>query len=361
MKLLTLSVRLFSIALFACSSLTVVQAASNPDSPKVDQQLFLPMISRGRPLVNEVVASFEPAASGSADSFYTPMDATPDADGNTFYFTAMSDQGAGVFRVPATGGTVVTLTLGAPLTMPFGLAINESGQTIYIADTSATSPDAQAASGSVVTACSGKQGGIFSLPAGGGTPVLVPGTACTAPRGITVMTENDADMIYFTGVDPSDNQPAVMKIPASGGSLTLLDKGSPLVDPVGITVASDTRVYVTDQGTDTVYRIKQGVHSTRSSHREAIAKDIRMGSPAGVTLTLDQSNVLVSSLDESTGTSQVVVINTTTLDQAVVNAVISANHASGGLHRAQNSKVMAWCGVTAGTGGQGIVFRVELK
>lgn len=349
MKLLTLSARLFSIVLFACSSLAVAQAATNPDSPKQDQQVFLPMVSRGRPLINEVVASFEPAASGSTDSFYTPMDATPDAEGTTFYFTAMSDQGAGVFRVPAAGGAVVTLTVGTPLTMPFGLAINATGQTIYIADTSANA------------ACSGKQGGIFSIPAGGGTPVLVPGTACTAPRGITVMTENNADMIYFTGVDPSNSQPAVMKISANGDGFKVLDNEAPLTDPVGITVASDTRVYVTDQGTNTVYRIKQGVHGTRSSHREVIATGIRMGSPAGVTLTLDQSNVLVSSLDESTGTSQVVVINTTTLDQALVNAVISANHASGGLHRAQNSKVMAWCGVTAGTGGSGIVFRVELK
>ena len=81
---------------------------------------------------------------------------------------------------------------------------------------------------------------------------------------------------------------------------------------------------------------------------------------AGVALTLDESLLLVSALDVTFGTSQVLVINLATQEQGIVNKSIGVNHASGGLHRAHNRNFMAWCGVTAGGGG-GLVYRVEFK
>ena len=75
----------------------------------------------------------------------------------------------------------------------------------------------------------------------------------TAPRGLTLIRENNADMIYFTGAAPADGQPAVMKVPASGGELTVLEKGGQLVTPVGIAVNGAGVVYVADAGA--VFRV----------------------------------------------------------------------------------------------------------
>lgn len=333
-------------------------------SPRQDAAvIYLPVIRQDRPVINDAVRAIEPAAVGSVGGFHTPMDATPDPDGNTFYFTAMSTQGAGVFSVPAAGGTVVTLTVGTPLTTPVGLVVSTNGQTIYVADSNAVIATVQAiASTAVVTGA----GAIFSLPSSGGLPTPIAGTAQTAPRGLTVVKENNIDMLYFTGSAPEDGQPALMKIPASGGTLTVLEKGGQLVAPVGIAVNKNGVIYVTDQaaagnGLGRLYKFNPHEHNARNSHSEILADYVLMGDPAGITLTFDESLLLVSSLDTIAGTSQVLVVNTGTLAQGIVNKVIGVNHASGGLHRAHNNNVMAWCGVTAGSGGQGTVFRVTLQ
>ena len=187
----------------------------------------------------------------------------------------------------------------------------------------------------------------------------------TAPRGLTLIRENNADMIYFTGAAPEDGQPAVMKVPAGGGELTVLEKGGQLVEPVGIAVNGAGVIYVADQGAagnglGTVFQFNPHDRLAGSSHAERLADRVRLGSPAGITLTADESLLLVSALHTIGGTSQVLVINTTTGGQGIVNQVIGVNQASGGLHRAHNNNELAWCGVTAGTGGQGAVFRVTL-
>jgi hypothetical protein len=339
--------------------------------------LYLPQLQYKLPLLNDAVKSIAPQANGGT-TFQAPVDAALDPDAKNVYFIANSAQGVGVFKTSLSGSDVVSLTVGAPFTTPLGLDVSTDGQTIFVADPGATVQ-------SRLRRPQLTKGQIFHLPATGGTPVAVPGTEGTAPRGLTIVNENGTDMIYFTGVDPSDGQPAVMKMPASGGTFTLLDKGTPLVQPTGIVVSNDGLVYITDQasapnGLGNVFQIKQQhTHGTANhdsnqpavaldaaplvtmnSHRELIAT-VRGGNPAGITLTQDQSLLLVSSLDTTQGTSQVLVINTSSRQQGIVNTVIGANTASGGLHRASKGSMMVWCGVTAGSAGQGIVFRVELK
>lgn len=356
MRRLLLAVQLAIVTLLALPGTSAVQAAS----PQAAGVIYLPIGSRERLLLNDAVRTIEPAAVGSSTSFHTPMDATPDPDGNQFYFTAMSSQGAGLFAAPAAGGTVVTLTVGAPLVAPVGLAVSTDGQHIYIADTKAAVSTTQAiAAKTPLTAT----GALFSLPSSGGRPTLLAGTEQTAPRGLTLVKENNIDMIYFTGVAPEDGQPAVMKIPASGGTLTVLEKGEQLVAPVGIAVSKTGAIYIADQAASghdlgTVFRFTPHPHAGRSSHAELLADRVRMGNPAGITLTFDESLLLVSTLETNARTSQVLVINTTTRDQGIVNKIVGVNTASGGLHRAHNNNVMVWCGVTAGTGGQGIVYRI---
>ena len=322
--------------------------------------IYLPIGSRERLLLNDAVRAIEPAAVGSTTSFYAPLDATPDPDGNQFYFTAMSNQGAGVFAVPATGGSVVTLTVGAPFVAPVGLVVSTDGQRIYIADPNAAIATTPAIAARVPLTATGA---LFSLPSSGGRPTLLAGTEHTAPRGLTLVKENAVDVIYFTGVAPEDGQPAVMKIPASGGTLTVLEKGGQLVAPVGIAVSKTGAIYLADQAASggelgAVFRFNPHTHEGRSSHAELLADRVRMGNPAGITLTFDESLLLVSTLEPNARTSQVLVINTTTRDQGIVNKIVGVNTASGGLHRAHNNNVMVWCGVTAGSGGQGIVYRI---
>lgn len=357
MRRLFSALHLILIALLALPGATVVSASP----AQADPVIYLPIVNRERLLLNDVVTTIEPAAVGSAATFHAPMDATPDPDGNQIYFTAMSSKGAGVFRSPATGGTVVTLTVGAPLVAPVGLVTSTDGQQLYVADTNAVLANSQTIASKVALT---NTGAIFILSSSGGTPTPVVGTAHTAPRGLTLVKENNVDMIYFTGAAPDDGQPAIMKIPASGGTLTIFEKGGELVAPTGIAVSKTGFVYVADQAAagaelGILFRFKPHEHNGRSSHREILADRVRMGSPAGITLTFDESLVLVSTLETNARTSQVLVVDTVTGAQGIVNKIVGVNTASGGLHRAHNSNVMSWCGVTAGTGGQGIVYRIS--
>jgi len=123
------------------------------DSPTEPSQLKLG---------NDMVQSIEKAT--QSGNFTTPLDATPDPEGNVIYFTATGPQGKGVFRVPASGGEGVEIKTGAPFVAPRGLAMATNGQQIYVADP-------QAASG-------GQIGQIFVQPSG-----FPPLSATTPLRG----------------------------------------------------------------------------------------------------------------------------------------------------------------------------------
>src|SRR4051812_40863598 len=167
-------------------------AHAAPQTPHAGQvTIYLPLISRAETLLNDAVAAIEPAAQSGV--FTHPFDATPDPDGNQIFFTAQSAQGAGVFRVPVAGGAVTTISAGGPFTVPYGLAMGTNGQTVYVADSSTpmTTTVAVASGVNQVT-----KGAIFSVAAAGGTPHIVAGTERTSPRGLDVIQENNADVIY---------------------------------------------------------------------------------------------------------------------------------------------------------------------
>ena len=238
--------------------------------------------------------------------------------------------------------------------------MSTNGQTIYVADPSTPMTNTVAvASGTSRVNLPPTKGALFSLSATGGTPHIVAGTERTSPRGLDVIQENGADVIYFLGNSPTDGTPAVMRIPASGGTLTILYQGAPFVNPVGVSILKNSVAWViTDDaasgnGLGSVFRISS------AGKIDTLADHVVIGKPGGVALTLDESSALVSALDANTGTSQVLVINLATKEQGIVNKVINANHFSGGLHRARNKNFMAWCGVTVGD--RGTVYQVVLK
>lgn len=339
-------------SIFVLTNSLIAQAA-----PQANATIYLPIASKPFPILNDAVKLIDSAA----QSVNTPYDATPDPDGNKIYFTAKSTHGAGVFSVPFTGGAVVSITVGTPFSMPYGLAMGTNGQTIYVADPTVPMTSTVLASGSNQVHQPITKGALYRVPATGGAPKVVPGTERTSPRGLDVTSENGQDVIYFLGNNPSNGEPAVMKIPASGGTLTILHQGAPFVNPVGVSINRTSTAWVVTDDAASGNGLGKVFLLSGNGQIDTLADHVLMGKPAGVTYTFDESLALVSALDANTGTSEVLVINMATRDLGIVNKVIDVNHGSGGLHRARNNNLMAWCGVTVGNGGQGTVFQVTFK
>lgn len=289
------------------------------------------------PLFNDAVSDINVA--GQIEAPGKVWDAAPDPEGETIYFTAHDGAGVVVFSTTVGGGETWAMALGAPLVEPVGLAVDPDGQTIYVADVAA--------------------GQLFSVTTAVFTfPVALPNTAGTLPRGLEVTEENGATVIYFSGVDPSDGQPAVMKVAADGSGFSVVAKGAPLVQPVGIAVTRQGTVYVSDpaaagDGLGSVFAIVDG-------KVETIATGIRGGDPMGIALTLDEGLLLVSALDIERGSSQVYVLQLASGEAGLVTEVIEANVGSGGVHRAYNQNILAWAGIAPGGGG-GLVYRIGLN
>src|SRR5258708_39925752 len=88
-----LALGLIALALTACSDSPAMSDGGNPNTDGGGD---------GGPLGNGMLGTISPAAMVS-----TPLDATPDPEGTTIYFTAISPtDGPGVFSVPAAGGSV---------------------------------------------------------------------------------------------------------------------------------------------------------------------------------------------------------------------------------------------------------------
>ncbi|MEW5989505.1 MAG: hypothetical protein AB1791_22995, partial [Chloroflexota bacterium] len=106
-------------------------------------------------------------------------------------------------------------------------------------------------------------------------------------------------------------------------------------------------VYVVDlaasgNGLGSVFRLQNGA-------AEAIATNVHTDEAvAGATLTLDESALLVSHLHSQNNSAQVLIINLSTLEMAIFDKVINANHSAGGLHRAHHTGQLAWIDNTGG-------------
>jgi DNA-binding beta-propeller fold protein YncE len=264
-----------------------------------------------------------------------PLDATPSPAGDMIYFTAktISGKSKGVFSVVANGGKAAPLFVGAPFVTPAGIAMSLDGSLVFVADAEAN--------------------GVFVMNANGtGQPGFVPGTQGTSPRNIDVVSQHGQEMLYFTGRDAQDGQPALFMIPAGGAAQpAVVFKGAPLNDADGVAVAQDGTAYVADHAEmDKVFKIAGGAIV-------ALVDNVRLGNPGGIALTSDGSTLLVSSFQANSRYDQVLVVDTASGATSIVTDVVGKNRHAGGIHRAHNTNVFAWADLTAG--GTGRVYRVS--
>jgi hypothetical protein len=270
------------------------------------------------------------------------LDAALDAAGTTIYFTATGAGGPGVFRVPADGGEVTAIAVGAPFVAPRGLAVAIDGSTLYVADPAA--------------AAGGPGGSLFAVPIDGGDPNPVAGTEGTAPRAVELLRSASGDHLILAGVDPATGQPAVLSLPvAETPAPTVLVAGTPLIAPDGVAVASSGAIYVADRGpagTATggrVYRVGDG-------RLDPVIADFQAGDPAGIALVAGETTLALSSLNPAAGTAQVLLIDLATGQTGIATKGIGENHGAGGLHRARQSEDLAWADSSSGAGGA--VYRI---
>jgi len=287
------------------------------------------------PLGDHAIQAVDVVARGGG-VFQHPRDAVPSADGSVIYFTATTSNGPAVLRVAAAGGAVSTLTQGAPLVNPTGIALSSDSGRIFVAD------PAEGTGGAIVT---------LAATAGPQTPVVVAGTAGRSPRGLDVVSRGGTDVIYFTGTDPANGAAGLFTVPASGGAVDTVAQGSTFTAPDSVVVASGGTAYVSDQGTGSGRGEVFGVAGGRVM---PVLTNLNLGTPGGVTLVDHDAVLLVSSQNRGNGSDQVLFLDLATGRTATASKVIGLNmNSSGGLHAAGDSAVAAWADT------QGTIYRVR--
>ncbi len=268
-----------------------------------------------------------------------PLDATPSPDGQQVYYTALGTDEAGepapgVYSVAASGGPVSRLAAGDPFIAPVNISVSLDGKRLFIADTGAST--------------------LFALPASGGAPSPVMGTEGYAPRGLTVALHKDGrEYLYFTGRAPQTDAAGLFRIAGEGGAVETVASGEPFADPAGVAVDANGVAYVVETSSESptarVLRVSNGTAST-------FVDGIGIGFPAGITLTRDDSTVLVSGLDPETKRDVVYFVDAKNNQISRLTKTVGQFHEPAGLHRAHDTDVFAWA--DSGANRYGTVFTI---
>lgn len=229
----------------------------------------------GNDLSSEPPSTVTKVASGG---FRSPSDAVASPDGETFYFTAISDGGEpAVFSAPsAPGSAAQALAVGAPLEHPIGMVMSCKGDTIFVAD------------------AGGDDGAILSLSSSGGTPTALTTSGMVRPGGLAMGP--DCNTLYATGAT-ADGTPALFAL-SEGGAPRVVYSGQPLVSPTGVHVDADGVAWVMDNlahgaaGEGVLFAI-----SADGSSATEVVSDLRMGTPGGVSLTAGGGTAVMPTRD----------------------------------------------------------------
>lgn len=292
-----------------------------------------------------------PAAKSSTNAdFSSPFDATLSPDGKTAYFIAVlpeitSDVSdtplparAGIFSTPVgSEGTNTLLASSDPLASPINLDITADGKTLIIADTAAGTGEAD-------------HGLLFKLSVAGGTPEVVDTTVGYRARGMSVVNQNWKDTAYFTGNDPADGMPGVFALDIKSNEVSTVSKSDLFVDPSGIVVADSGDIYVID--TQTGNALSNVIQIVKGKDPVELLSGLKVGYPAGISISKDQQILIISALDPVTRKD--VVLRYDLKAGALTDPFTSGIdqfEESAGLHRAKDVESYVWADSRANGGG----------
>jgi len=288
------------------------------------------------------------ATASAGAEFSSPLDATLSPDGKTAYFIAVvpevtSDVSdtptpprAAIFSTKVGTSEYTKLTSGDPLVSPINLDITADGKTLLIADNAAGAGEAD-------------QGNLFMLDAAGGDPKVVDATVGYRARGMSVVNQDWKDTAYFTGNDPADGLPGVFALDIKTGAVSMVSKSELFVDPSGVVVADNGDLYVAD--TQTGGALANVIYVPKGKDAVELLSGLRLGYPAGISMTKDQAILIISALDPITAKDVVIRYNLKDQTTENFNQGISGFEESAGLHRAKDTDTYAWADSRANGGG----------
>jgi hypothetical protein len=281
--------------------------------------------------------------------FSSPLDATLSPDGKTAYFIAVlpevssetsqqpMPERSGIFMMPIGSTEAPTvLASGDPLASPLNLDISSDGKTLYIADAAAGQGE-------------GDLGSLLTLDVSGGTLTPVEASAGYRPRGVIVVNQDWRDQVYFTGNDPADGLPGVFKLDTKTNEVLEVSKSDLFVDPSGIVVADNGDVFVAD--TQTGGRLANVIQIPKEKEAMALIPNIKLGYPAGISISKDQQILIVSALDPVTSKDTVIRWDLKEGSMSTFNSGIDQFEESAGLHRAKDVESYVWADSRANGGG----------
>ena len=88
--------------------------------------------------------------------------------------------------------------------------------------------------------------------------------------------------------------------------------------------------------------------------------NLRLGKPAGISFTSDESTLVVSALDPASATDEVLLINIASRGVTTFTKDLGQNTAAGGVHRSRNSNTFSWADLR-GSIGSGTVYTITFK
>lgn len=269
----------------------------------------------------------------AADGLDHSIDAARGPDGAAIYFLA---------DAAGTPALQQALAGSAPRTVASGL----TGATSLVVTSDGTA--------AIVAADHDAVRGLARVDLARGAVDWIAGADDLAARGLDLVRGDTGDLLVFTGRAPGGT-PAVFELGLDGTGLVTRAGFPADADLDGVARTADGALFVADRR-GSIWHVVDGDAPTE------VLTDITLGEPAGIALTLDDSTLLVSSLAVD-GSSQVVLLDTATFATSIFADVIGANRASGGVHRALDADLFAWCGATKprpGGDGSSIVYDIGL-
>jgi DNA-binding beta-propeller fold protein YncE len=217
----------------------------------------------------------------ASGGFTAPTDAVASPDGKTFYFAARDEQNEpAIFRTSSEpGSTAEVLAAGAPLDMPINLVMSCDGATLYIADLGS------------------EDGSVLSMPTAGGAVASLGASGIVRPGGLAMA--KDCATLFATGRTDA-GAPALFSLATAGGAASVVYQGAPLVAPAGLFIDDDDVSWVTDsraygdRGEGVLFAIPRD-----GSAASPVLSDLRMGTPAGCSLTAGGGTAVIPTRDAS--------------------------------------------------------------